>query len=164
MVFIPDSSAARCAFPRGRLRADCSFCLTAQQGFNRNLTTAEIVGQVWLAEQELAREARSAARRRWRRPTATSATSPTPCSGLGSRWRLATWCRCCKSRWMTTALTRRGVTLRPRASCRRSKLAEETNVALAVLLHAADDELRNELGPINRKHPIAPCRPAGTTR
>src|ERR1700753_2985381 len=33
---------------------DCSFCSTAQQGFNRNLTTAEIVGQVWLAKRELA--------------------------------------------------------------------------------------------------------------
>src|SRR5262245_18922185 len=54
MVFIPeDDRGTLCISSQVGCVLDCSFCSTAQQGFNRNLTTAEIVGQVWLANREL---------------------------------------------------------------------------------------------------------------
>src|SRR6516164_4941342 len=56
MVFIPEPDRGTlCISSQVGCALDCSFCSTAQQGFNRNLTTAEIVGQVWLAERELER-------------------------------------------------------------------------------------------------------------
>ena len=58
MVYIPEPDRGTlCISSQVGCALDCSFCSTAQQGFNRNLSTAEIVGQVWLAERELAREA-----------------------------------------------------------------------------------------------------------
>src|SRR5579864_2487732 len=58
MVFIPEPDRGTlCISSQVGCALDCSFCSTAQQGFNRNLTTAEIVGQVWLAMAELARQA-----------------------------------------------------------------------------------------------------------
>ena len=58
MVFIPEPDRGTlCISSQVGCALDCSFCATAQQGFNRNLSTAEIVGQVWLAVRELAREA-----------------------------------------------------------------------------------------------------------
>src|SRR6202012_3720013 len=54
MVFIPEADRGTlCISSQVGCVLDCSFCSTAQQGFNRNLTTAEIVGQVWLAKREL---------------------------------------------------------------------------------------------------------------
>ncbi len=56
MVFIPEPDRGTlCISSQVGCALDCSFCSTAQQGFNRNLTTAEIVGQVWLAKRELVR-------------------------------------------------------------------------------------------------------------
>src|SRR5580698_4446602 len=58
MVFIPEKERGTlCISSQVGCMLDCSFCSTAQQGFNRNLTTAEIVGQVWLAKKELGFEA-----------------------------------------------------------------------------------------------------------
>src|SRR6186713_1875352 len=57
MVYIPEEDRGTlCISSQVGCALDCSFCSTAQQGFNRNLTTAEIVGQVWLANRELAGE------------------------------------------------------------------------------------------------------------
>jgi len=57
MVFIPEPDRGTlCISSQVGCALDCSFCSTAQQGYNRNLTTAEIVGQVWLAARELRRE------------------------------------------------------------------------------------------------------------
>src|SRR6476620_7917789 len=54
MVFIPEPDRGTlCISSQVGCALDCSFCSTAQQGFNRNLTSAEIVGQVWLAKREL---------------------------------------------------------------------------------------------------------------
>src|SRR5690348_4988927 len=61
MVFIPEADRGTlCISSQVGCALDCSFCSTAQQGFNRNLTTAEIVGQVWLANRELAAAAEAA--------------------------------------------------------------------------------------------------------
>ena len=97
MVFIPEKERGTlCISSQVGCMLDCSFCSTAQQGFNRNLTTAEIVGQVWLAKKELGFEARAAI-----------ASSPTSCSWAWvSRSRIsATSCRRCGSSWTTTVST-----------------------------------------------------------
>src|SRR5579872_7416347 len=153
MVFIPEAERGTlCISSQVGCALDCSFCSTAQQGFNRNLTTAEIVGQVWLANRELEGSfAHEAARER--------IVTNVVLMGMGEP--LANF------RNVVPALdiflddfgfdlSRRRVTLSTSGLVPQiHKLAEHSNVALAVSLHAPDDELRNELVPINRKHPIA---------
>ena len=161
MVFIPEPERGTlCISSQVGCVLDCSFCSTAQQGFNRNLSTAEIVGQVWLARASWNASVRRGVDGAAPERTATSATSPTSCSwAWASRWRIsATWCRRCASSLDDFGfdLSRRRVTLSTSGLVPQIyKLAEEVNVALAVSLHAPDDALRNELVPINRKHPIA---------
>jgi 23S rRNA (adenine2503-C2)-methyltransferase len=164
MVFIPEPDRGTlCISSQVGCALDCSFCATAQQGFNRNLSTAEIVGQVWLAARELEREERA-------RATAAGTELPagerlerqvTNVVLMGMGEPLANF------RAVVPALrillddfgfdlSRRRVTLSTSGLVPQIyRLAEETNVALAVSLHAPDDALRNELVPINRKHPIA---------
>ncbi|HTX05850.1 MAG TPA: 23S rRNA (adenine(2503)-C(2))-methyltransferase RlmN [Steroidobacteraceae bacterium] len=153
MVFIPEPDRGTlCISSQVGCALDCSFCSTAQQGFNRNLSTAEIVGQVWLANRELAGSFdHDAARGR--------IITNVVLMGMGEP--LANF------RSVVPALdiflddfgfdlSRRRVTLSTSGLVPQIyKLAERSNVALAVSLHAPDDELRNELVPINRKHPIA---------
>jgi 23S rRNA (adenine2503-C2)-methyltransferase len=143
---------------------DCSFCSTAQQGFNRNLTTAEIVGQVWLAARELERDA---PRRSADGPESLrEGRHITNVVLMGMGEPLANFRNVVPalSIFMDDFgfdLSRRRVTLSTSGLVPQIyKLAAETNVALAVSLHAPDDELRSELVPINRKHPIAELLPA----
>jgi 23S rRNA (adenine2503-C2)-methyltransferase len=123
---------------------DCTFCATAQQGFNRNLSVAEIVGQVWLAHREL---------------EASSRITNIVLMGMGEP--LANYRNVVPAMRVFTDdlgydLSRRRVTLSTSGLVPQMyKLAEECNVALAVSLHAPNDALRDELVPINRKHPIA---------
>jgi 23S rRNA (adenine2503-C2)-methyltransferase len=142
---------------------DCSFCSTAQQGYNRNLTTAEIVGQVWLAARELEQEQRE-------RLAAGAAASVdgahderhvTNVVLMGMGEPLANFRNVVPALRILLDdfgfdLSRRRVTLSTSGLVPQIyRLAEVSNVALAVSLHAPDDALRNELVPINRKHPIA---------
>ena len=144
-VYIPEPDRGTlCISSQVGCAMDCSFCATAQQGFNRNLSVAEIVGQVWLARRELPPESRI-----------------TNIVFMGMGEPLANY------RHVVPAiriflddlgydLSRRRVTLSTSGLVPQIyKLAEECNVALAVSLHAPNDELRNQLVPINRKHPIA---------
>jgi 23S rRNA (adenine2503-C2)-methyltransferase len=161
MVFIPEPDRGTlCISSQVGCALDCSFCATAQQGFNRNLTTAEIVGQVWLAEQELAR----AERARGAEPAAApygEQRHVTNVVFMGMGEPLANFRNVVPALQILLDdygfdLSRRRVTLSTSGLVPQIyKLAEETNVALAVSLHAPDDKLRNELVPINRKHPIA---------
>ena len=153
---------------------DCSFCSTAQQGFNRNLTTAEIVGQVWLAAREL--EAAVGAGAEDDAQAEESALDAaidtqviTPLSGriisnvvlMGMGEPLANFRNVVPALSIMLDdfgfdLSRRRVTLSTSGLVPQMyKLAEVSNVALAVSLHAPNDALRNELVPINRKHPIS---------
>jgi 23S rRNA (adenine2503-C2)-methyltransferase len=156
MVWIPETDRGTlCISSQVGCVLDCSFCSTAQQGFNRNLTSAEIVGQVWLASRLL-----SAAQDE--RPSANGERDRiiTNVVLMGMGEPLANF------RNVIPALkifmddfgfdiSRRRVTLSTSGLVPQIyKLAEEVNVALAVSLHAPNDELRNELVPINRKHPI----------
>src|SRR5579872_7279856 len=153
MVFIPEPDRGTlCISSQVGCALDCSFCSTAQQGFNRNLTTAEIVGQVWLANRELEGSfAHEAARER--------IITNVVLMGMGEP--LANFRNVVPALRILLDdfgfdLSRRRVTLSTSGLVPQIyRLAEETNVALAVSLHAPDDELRSELVPINRIHPIA---------
>ncbi len=161
-VFIPEPDRGTlCISSQVGCALDCSFCATAQQGFNRNLSSAEIVGQVWLAARELERAERA---------QALTAAAPAPAGDerhvthvvlMGMGEPLANFRNVLPALRVLMDdfgfdLSRRRVTLSTSGLVPQIyKRAEETNVALAVSLHAPDDALRNELVPINRKHPIA---------
>jgi 23S rRNA (adenine2503-C2)-methyltransferase len=166
MVFIPEPDRGTlCISSQVGCALDCSFCSTAQQGFNRNLTTAEIVGQVWLAVRELEREEQQ-------RGAAGEAAVGEAAAGrderhvtnvvlMGMGEPLANFRNVVPALDILLDdfgfdLSRRRVTLSTSGLVPQIyRLAEVSNVALAVSLHAPDDALRNELVPINRKHPIA---------
>ncbi len=149
MVFIPEPGRGTlCISSQVGCALDCSFCSTGAQGFNRNLTTAEIVGQVWLANQLLG-VAEDGAR----------AVTNVVLMGMGeplANYRNVLPALSLFMDDLAFDLSRRRVTLSTSGLVPQIyKLAEDTNVALAVSLHAPNDALRNELVPINRKHPIS---------
>jgi 23S rRNA (adenine2503-C2)-methyltransferase len=157
MVFIPEPDRGTlCISSQVGCALDCAFCSTAQQGFNRNLTSAEIVGQVWLARRELAVE-----RDAVQSEPGGSERLITNVVLMGMGEPLANYRNVVPAVHVLLDdfgfdLSRRRVTLSTSGLVPQIyRLAEECNVALAVSLHAPDDELRNELVPINRKHPIA---------
>jgi 23S rRNA (adenine2503-C2)-methyltransferase len=152
-VFIPEEDRGTlCISSQVGCVLDCSFCSTAQQGFNRNLTTAEIVGQVWLANRELAGSLG------WKVGDDRIITNIV-LMGMGEP--LANFRNVIPAIRIFLDdlgfdISRRRVTLSTSGLVPQIyKLAEEVNCALAVSLHAPNDALRNELVPINRKHNIA---------
>jgi 23S rRNA (adenine2503-C2)-methyltransferase len=149
MVYIPETDRGTlCISSQVGCALDCSFCSTAQQGFNRNLSTAEIVGQVWLANRELGFQ-----------PAGERIITNVVLMGMGEP--LANFRNVIPALHIFLDdfgfdLSRRRVTLSTSGLVPQIyKLAQETNVALAVSLHAPDDALRCQLVPINRVHPIA---------
>ena len=162
-VYIPEPDRGTlCISSQVGCAMDCTFCATAQQGFNRNLSVAEIVGQVWLAQRELT-GSRAAASRSGR-VGGTRAITNIVFMGMGeplANYRNVVPAMRIFMDDLGYDLSRRRVTLSTSGLVPQIyKLAEECNVALAVSLHAPNDELRNELVPINRKHPIAELLPA----
>ena len=163
MVFIPESDRGTlCISSQVGCALDCSFCATAQQGFNRNLTAAEIVGQVWLAVRELERAAQPALADETAMtgpPRAARPVTNVVLMGMGEP--LANLRNVVPALSILLDdygfdLSRRRVTLSTSGLVPQIyRLARLSNVALAVSLHAPDDVLRNELVPINRVHPIA---------
>jgi 23S rRNA (adenine2503-C2)-methyltransferase len=149
MVFIPETDRGTlCISSQVGCALDCAFCSTAQQGFNRNLSTAEIVGQVWLANRELGFE-----------PGGERRITNVVFMGMGeplANFRNVVPAIRILLDDLGFDISRRRVTLSTSGIVPLMyKLAEEVNCALAVSLHAPDDALRSELVPINRKHPIA---------
>lgn len=149
MVFIPEADRGTlCISSQVGCALDCAFCSTAQQGFNRNLETAEIVGQLWLANRELGFE-----------PGGQRCITNVVLMGMGeplANFRAVVPAIRIMLDDLGFDISRRRVTLSTSGLVPQMyKLAEETNCALAVSLHAPNDALRNELVPINRKHPIA---------
>ena len=148
-VFIPEvGRGTLCISSQVGCALDCSFCSTGAQGFNRNLDSAEIVGQVWLANQRLGSG-----------PGGERAVTNVVLMGMGEP--LANYRNVLPALKLflddrAFDLSRRRVTLSTSGLVPQLyRLAEDTNVALAVSLHAPNDALRNELVPINRRHPIA---------
>jgi 23S rRNA (adenine2503-C2)-methyltransferase len=153
MVYIPEEDRGTlCISSQVGCVLDCTFCSTAQQGFNRNLTAAEIVGQVWLANRELSGESG------WRVGDDRIITNIV-LMGMGEP--LANFRNVVPAIRLFLDdfgfdISRRRVTLSTSGLVPQIyKLAEEVNCALAVSLHAPNDALRSELVPINRKHNIA---------
>ncbi|MFO0334544.1 MAG: 23S rRNA (adenine(2503)-C(2))-methyltransferase RlmN [Pseudomonadota bacterium] len=152
-VFIPEPGRGTlCISSQVGCALDCSFCSTAQQGFNRNLGTAEIVGQVWLANRLLAGDAPGGT------DTANRAVTNVVLMGMGeplANYRNVLPALALFMDDLGFDLSRRRVTLSTSGLVPQlRKLAEDTNCALAVSLHAPNDALRDQLVPINRKHPI----------
>ena len=148
-VFIPEEGRGTlCVSSQAGCPLDCSFCATGKQGFNRNLAVAEIIGQVWIAGRALGHD-----------PKKERMITNVVLMGMGepllnfenvvSAMRLMTEDFAYGlSRWRVT-LSTAGVV--PKIG----RLREVCPVSLAVSLHAPNDDLRNELVPLNRTYPIA---------
>lgn len=159
-VFIPeDDRGTLCISTQAGCAMGCLFCSTGKQGFNRNLTTGEIVGQLWTAERELRREAGITA------PN-DRVISNVVLMGMGEPLQNLDNVIPALRIFLDDngyGLSRRRVTVSTSGLVRQmDKLGEAVPVALAVSLHAPDDALRDKLMPVNKKHPLeellAACR------
>ncbi|HMN56049.1 MAG TPA: 23S rRNA (adenine(2503)-C(2))-methyltransferase RlmN [Ottowia sp.] len=148
-VFIPeDDRGTLCISSQAGCAVGCRFCSTGHQGFSRNLTTGEIVAQLWFAEHFLRRHLGSTER----------VITNVVMMGMGEP--LQNYDRVVPA--LRTMLSDHGYGLsRRRVTVSTSgvvpmidRLARDCPVALAVSLHAPDDALRDHLVPLNRKHPI----------
>jgi 23S rRNA (adenine2503-C2)-methyltransferase len=158
-VFIPETARGTlCVSSQAGCALECSFCSTGRQGFNRNLTVAEIIGQLWLANRALVRGANTegdepASEARVERPITNVVMM-----GMGEP--LANFDNVVAAMRLMLddsayGLSRRRVTLSTSGLVPAiDRLRDACPVALAVSLHAPNDQLRNELVPINRKYPI----------
>jgi 23S rRNA (adenine2503-C2)-methyltransferase len=144
-VFIPEARRGTlCVSSQAGCVLDCAFCSTGKQGFNRNLTSAEIVGQVWLANRLLEGE----------RPVTNVVMM-----GMGEPLlNLDNVIPALRLMLDDNAygLSRRRVTVSTAGVVPGiDRLRDECPVALAVSLHAPNDALRDRLVPVNRKYPLA---------
>ena len=151
-VFIPETGRGTlCISSQAGCAVNCRFCATGHQGFSRNLTTAEIVAQLWHAEFEL--------RRRLGLREGERAITNVVMMGMGEP--LQNYSQLVPA--LRTMLDDHGYGLsRRRVTVSTSgvvpmidRLRDDCPVALAVSLHAPDDALRDDLVPLNRKYPIA---------
>ncbi len=147
-VFIPETNRGTlCVSTQAGCTMDCKFCSTGRQGFNRNLSVAEIVGQLWLANRALGAT-----------HDGERVISNVVMMGMGEPL-LNFENTVTALRLMIDdhgyGLSRRRVTVSTSGMVPMlDRLREECPVALAVSLHAPNDALRDELMPINRKYPI----------
>jgi 23S rRNA (adenine2503-C2)-methyltransferase len=148
-VFIPeDDRGTLCISSQVGCSLNCTFCHTARQGYNRNLETWEIIAQLWVARRALG----------WQMHD-DRVISNVVLMGMGEPLmnydNVVTAMRIMLDD-MAYGLSRRRVTLSTSGLVPAMKqLKQDCDVSLAVSLHAPDDELRNELVPINKKYPIA---------
>lgn len=147
-VFIPETARGTlCISSQVGCALDCSFCATGAQGFNRNLSASEIIGQVNYANRVLPK-----------RSNGEDAVTNVVFMGMGEP--LANYRNIVSALELLTSdyaygLSRRRVTLSTSGIVPQiDKLSDDCNVALAVSLHAPNDKLRDQLVPINRMHPI----------
>lgn len=149
-VFIPEKNRGTlCVSSQVGCALDCSFCSTARQGFNRNLSAGEIIGQVWLATHLLAKN------------PATKQHRITNVVMMGMGEPLLNFNNLVKALNLMLddsayGLSKRRVTVSTSGVLpAMDKLKETVDVSLAVSLHAANDTLRSDLVPLNDKYPIA---------
>lgn len=148
-VFIPEPGRGTlCISSQVGCALDCAFCATGAQGYNRNLSTAEIVGQVNYANRVLPP-----------RPNGEPGVTNVVFMGMGEP--LANYRNLLPALDLLLSdfsygLSRRRITVSTSGIVPQiHKLGDDCNVSLAVSLHAPNDELRNQLVPVNRIHPIA---------
>ena len=164
-VFIPETNRGTlCVSSQAGCALDCKFCSTGKQGFNRNLTTAEIIGQLWIASRALASDAGAApaddtAQAPGATPKGERIISNVVMMGMGEP--LANFDNVVAAMRLMLddnayGLSRRRVTLSTAGIVPAiDRLRDACPVALAVSLHAPNDALRDTLVPINRKYPLA---------
>jgi 23S rRNA (adenine2503-C2)-methyltransferase len=150
-VFIPeDDRGTLCVSSQAGCAVGCRFCSTGHQGFSRNLTTGEIVAQLWFAEHHL--------RQRLKLAPGERAITNVVMMGMGEP--LQNYSALVPAlRVMLDdhgyGLSRRRVTVSTSGVVPMiDRLRDDCPVALAVSLHAPDDALRDDLVPLNRKYPI----------
>jgi 23S rRNA (adenine2503-C2)-methyltransferase len=146
-VFIPETSRGTlCVSSQAGCALECTFCSTGRQGFNRNLTAGEIIGQLWWAARSL------------RTPENPRPITNVVMMGMGEP--LANFDNVVAAMQLMLdddayGLSRRRVTLSTSGLVPQiDRLREACPVALAVSLHAPTDALRNELVPINKKYSL----------
>ncbi len=155
-VYIPETSRGTlCVSSQAGCALDCAFCSTGKQGFNRNLSAAEIIGQLWLANRLLGATA-----------DGERIISNVVMMGMGEP--LANFDNVVAALNLMLddnayGLSRRRVTVSTSGIVpAMDRLREVCPVALAVSLHAPNDALRDRLVPINKKYPLvelmAACR------
>ena len=149
VVFIPEADRGTlCVSSQVGCALDCTFCATGKQGFNRNLTSAEIIGQLWWANKAMGRD-----------PKGERIVSNVVMMGMGEP--LANFDNVTAAMDIMLddhgyGLSRRRVTLSTSGIVPNLiRLKTRCPVALAVSLHAPNDKLRDVLVPINQKYPLA---------
>ena len=149
MVFIPEGSRGTlCVSSQIGCALDCSFCATGKQGFNRDLTASEIIGQLWIAADSFNQFSSSTTRR----------ITNVVMMGMGEP--LMNFDNVVEAMSIMLddhaySLSKRRVTLSTAGVLPAlDKLGDVLDVSLAISLHAPNDELRNKLVPLNRKYSI----------
>ena len=147
-VYIPDKGRGTlCVSSQVGCALNCTFCSTATQGFNRNLSTAEVIGQVWVAARHLGNV-----------PHQQRKLTNVVMMGMGEP--LANFDNVVRAMSIMRddlgyGLANKRVTLSTAGMVPMiDKLGEQSDVSLAVSLHAPFDELRDTLVPLNKKYPI----------
>ena len=148
-VFIPDGKRGTlCVSSQVGCALDCSFCSTGKQGFQRDLTVAEIIAQVWIAHRSFGT------------PEHKGARHITNIVMMGMGEPLLNFENVINAMHLMRddlgyGIARKRLTLSTSGVVPKMyELYDRIDVALAVSLHAANDELRNELVPINKKYPL----------
>lgn len=143
-VFIPeDDRNTLCISSQIGCALACSFCSTAQQGFNRNLTTSEIIGQLFVAQNRVGKDRR---------------ITNVVMMGMGEPLlnfdNVVAACNLMMDDF-AYGLSKRRVTISSSGVVPAiERLSDALDVSLAISLHAVRDELRDELVPINKKYPL----------
>lgn len=148
-VYIPEGGRGTlCVSSQVGCALTCTFCSTAQQGFNRNLDAAEIIAQLWIANEALGKD-----------PKGNRVVTNVVMMGMGEP--LANYNNVITAMnlmrddfgygisWRRLTLSTSGMV--PMID----KLREDCHVSLAISLHAANDTLRSQIIPLNQKYPIA---------
>ncbi len=153
-VFIPEKDRGTlCISSQVGCALDCSFCSTGKQGFNRNMSTAEIISQVWFANRSMG------GNKPLHEMKGRRTISNVVFMGMGEP--LANYNEVIPAIKILLddfgfGLSKRRVTVSTSGLVPfMDRMHQEVDVALAVSLHAPTDELRNELVPINKKYPIS---------
>ncbi|HEY6868912.1 MAG TPA: 23S rRNA (adenine(2503)-C(2))-methyltransferase RlmN [Novosphingobium sp.] len=148
-VYIPEADRGTlCVSSQAGCALDCAFCSTGKQGFNRNLSTAEIIGQLWQVNKALGHD-----------PKGERIISNVVMMGMGEP--LANFDNVVAALHLMLddnayGLSRRRVTVSTSGIVPAiDRLRDACPVALAVSLHAPNDALRDQLVPINQKYPLA---------
>ena len=149
MVLIPEGRRATlCVSSQVGCAVDCSFCATGKQGFSRNLSTSEIIGQLWVAENSFG----------YPREHSDKKVTNIVMMGMGEpllNFEAVTSAMKLMMHDKAYGLSKRKVTLSTSGLVPLiDKLSEVTDAALTISLHAPNDRLRDELVPINKKYPI----------